>query len=57
MYFSSNKEKIDNYSKDIQKVGEAIITLGKLHIDNKIFGKKKLNEIREPLIEALGNFV
>lgn len=47
LYFSSDKEKIEVYTQEIQHYGEALLIAGNYYIDNKIFSKKKMQEVHE----------
>lgn len=47
LYFSSNKEKIELYSQEIQIQGEWLLNTGNYLINNKVYGKRKMSEIQE----------
>lgn len=47
LYFSSDKEKIDVYTQEIQRYGEALLNVGTYYIDNQTFSKKKMQEVQE----------
>lgn len=49
LYFSGNKEKVDEYSAEIEKHANSILNIGKLAIPNNLLSKKYIQNIEKIL--------
>jgi len=47
LYFSSDKEKIETYTQEIQHLGEALLSVGNHYIASGIFSEKKTQKVQE----------
>lgn len=49
LYFTGDKEKIEEYSTEIERCGRIILNVGEYEVSNNVFSKKQLNEVIEIL--------
>ena len=49
LYFTGDKEKIEEYSTEIERCGRIILNVGEYEVSNNLFSKKQVNEIIEIL--------